>query len=303
MTATSTPSSMTTGGQIVDIPMSNQSTIGLVKQFLFFHATIPILAPLIVFYKFLTDKPFRYTFPSACRSLYSLVSQATMQSISNGWYYQNETLLSRLWSQPSARAYVGALEYQVREGYCGSATRRCILRSFGLSPDGIMEQTRGESKPEGWCEGIAKDAKDSYGLNLSTRILRPDDDMTYDEFVSTLRLSLSNTNIRVACNFLRSGLMGFERVRYVPIYMIAALFFGHFSPIIGIIERNDNDNGGGGISNNTDEYDDYPFVAIFDTNHKYGGVYLTPARKLYNSVKAIDISSNTHRAVVFVERK
>jgi hypothetical protein len=85
--------------------------------------------------------------------------------------------------------------------------------------------------------------------------------------------------------------------------MIAALFFGHFSPIIGIIERNDNDNGGGGISNNTDEYDDYPFVAIFDTNHKYGGVYLTPARKLYDSVKAIDISSNTHRAVVFVERK
>ena len=301
MTATSTPSSMTTGGQIVDIPLSNQSTISLVKQFLFFHGTIPILAPLIVFYKFLTDKPFRYTFPSACRSLYSLVSQATMQSISNGWYYQNETLLSRLWSQPSARAYVGALEYQIREGYCGSATRRCILRSFGLSPDGIMEQTRGESKPEGWCEGIAKDAKDSHGLNLSTRIFRPDDDMTYDEFVSTLRLSLSNTNIRVACNFLRSGLMGFERVRYVPIYMIAALFFGHFSPIIGIIEQNDND---GGIINNTDEYDDdYPFVAIFDTNHKYGGVYLTPARKLYNSVKAIDVSSNTHRAIVFVERK
>jgi hypothetical protein len=106
--------------------------------------------------------------------------------------------------------------------------------------------------------------------------------------------------------------MGFERVRYVPIYMVAALFFGHFSPIIGIIERNDN--GGGGIINNTDEYegiinntdeydDDYPFVAIFDTNHKYGGVYLTPARKLYNSVKAIDVSSNTHRAIVFVERK
>lgn len=295
MTTTSTPSSTTTGGQVVDIPPSNQSTFSLVKQFLLFHGAIPILAPLIVGYKFIMDKPFRYSFPSACWSLYSLVSRANMQSISKGWYYQNETLLSRLWSQPSACAYVSALEYQVREGYCGSATRRCILRSFGLSPDDIMEQTRGESKPEGWCEGIVKEAKDNNGLDLSTRILRPDDDMSYDEFLSTLRTSLSNTNIRVACNFLRSGLMGFERVRYVPIYMIAALFFGHFSPIIGIIEQNDNDNG-------TDEYDNYPFVAIFDTNHKYGGVYLTPARKLYNSVKAIDVSSNTHRAIVFVER-
>lgn len=291
----------TTGGQIVDIPPSNQSTFSLVKQFLLFHGAIPILAPLIVLYKFIMDKPFRYSFPSACRSLYSLVSRATMQSISNGWYYQNETLLSRLWSQPSARAYVGALEYQVREGYCGSATRRCILRSFGLSPDDIMEQTRGESKPEGWCEGIIKEAKDNNGLDLSTRILRPDDDKTYDEFVSTLRSSLSNTNIRVACNFLRSGLMGFERSRFVPIYMFLALFAGHFSPIIGIIERNDNEDGG--ISNNMDEYDEYPLVAIFDTNHKYGGVYLTPARKLYNSVKAIDVSSNTNRAIVFVERK
>ena len=291
----------TTGGQIVDIPPSNQSTFSLVKQFLLFHGAIPILAPLIVLYKFIIDKPFRCSFPWTCRSLYSLVSRATMQSISNGWYYQNETLLSRLWSQPSARAYVGALEYQVREGYCGSATRRCILRSFGLSPDDIMEQTRGESKPEGWCEGIIKEAKDNNGLDLSTRILRPDDDKTYDEFVSTLRSSLSNTNIRVACNFLRSGLMGFERSRFVPIYMFLALFAGHFSPIIGIIERNDNEDGG--ISNNMDEYDEYPLVAIFDTNHKYGGVYLTPARKLYNSVKAIDVSSNTNRAIVFVERK
>jgi hypothetical protein len=141
-------------------------------------------------------------------------------------------------------------------------------------------------------------------MTLSTRIVRPGDDendggVGYDEFVSTLRNGLANKNVRVACNFLRSALMGFEGKlgRYVPSRLIISLFGGHFSPILGIIDGEDDD-----IRMNGREYDDYPYVAIFDTNHKYNGVYFAPARRLYDAVKTIDVGSKKHRAIIMVEK-
>lgn len=179
----------------------------------------------------------------------------------------------------------------MREGYCGSATQRCILRSFGLSWDTLPPQKSGDSNPDKWCPHttqIAKDqSKDNESIELSTRIIPGD--VSYDEFLSTLREGLANKNVRIAANFLRSALTGFEKVRYVPCHFIVAMYGGHFSPILGIIENEEDKNN--------------PFVAIFDTNHKYNGVYFVPAKRLYDAVRAIDLTANKHRAIVLVERK
>lgn len=126
-------------------------------------------------------------------------------------------------------------------------------------------------------------------IQLSSSILRAGGDVSYEEFVSTLRDGLANKNVRIACNFLRSALMGFESVRYIPTHAILAIFAGHFSPILGIIE------------NETES--DNPYVAIFDTNVKYNGTYLVPARRLYDAVGTMDLSTNKRRAIVLVEKK
>lgn len=277
-------------------------------QLLVFYGLIPALAPVLITYKFLTVKTFRSSFFATSRNLYSLVSSATIQPIFKQWYFQDASLLQKLWKLSSARAYIDEdtqqplLEYQVQVGYCGSATERCILRSFGLLCDTLPPQENGESKPEPWCEHItqiAKDHSENESIGLSTRIFPGS--VSYDEFVSTLREGLANKNVRIACNFLRSALTGFEKVRYVPAHLIVAMFGGHFSPILGIIE-----NGPEKVKEERCTMsieNDNPLVAIFDTNHKYNGVYFVPAKRLYDAVRAIDVFANTHRAIVLVERK
>ena len=79
-----------------------------------------------------------------------------MQPISNERYYQDTTLLKKLWTLSSAQVYIDNVEYQVKEGYCGSATMLCILRSFGLSSDMLPTQKQGETKPEKWCTHITQ---------------------------------------------------------------------------------------------------------------------------------------------------
>ena len=110
---------------------------------LIWYGVLPIALTVIVSYKMITDKSYRMT----TTSLFSLVNGATKKSCAEEWYFQDVGLLNKLWSLPSAAAYiqkssadgnnenetnaVPLLEYQVREGYCGSATQRCILKSLG----------------------------------------------------------------------------------------------------------------------------------------------------------------------------
>jgi len=258
---------------------------------LLMYTLVPILAPVFISSKFISDKIFRSTFVPYSKSLYSLVSSATIQPISKEWYYQDTSLLKQLWTLSSAQAYIDNVEYQIKEGFCGSATMLCILRSFGLASDTLPPQKRGETKPEKWCKHITQIAKEteSDNMNLETTIIKGD--VSYNEFVSQLKEGLANDNVRIACNFLRSALMGFEKVRYVPTHLILSLLGGHFSPILGIVEHV-------GEEEKQEEY-----VAIFDTNHKYGGVYFVPMKRLYQAVRTIDLGSNKHRAIILVEKK
>jgi len=287
-------------GQLAIAHPPPQPTSLSLLNLIVFHGLIPILVPVFVSYKFITDRSFRATFPATTADLFSLVKSATIDPVSRRWYFQDATLLKRLWKLSSARAYIDKvtqqphLEYQQREGFCGSATQMCTLKSFGIPYEKLPPPKHGESKPEEFAEHIAQIAGE-HNVELSTTIVRGD--VSYKEFLSALRGGLANDNVRIACNYLRSALTGFER--YYPSFLIVGMYGGHFSPILGIIE-NDHDGKG---SKRKDEMDDNPLVGIFDTNHKYNGAYLVPARRLYAAVHAVDVTANKERALVLVEKK
>lgn len=273
---------------------------------LLFYGVLPLAVPIIVSYKMLTDKSYRLT----TTSLFSLVNGATKKSCAEEWYFQDVGLLQKLWSQASAAAYIQKsadsnndntplLEYQVREGYCGSATQRCILKSLGYPSNSIPDQKGGESKPELWCEHVKQIAKESSShddnedTQIETTVVRGSD-VTYEEFLSTLTQGLNNPNCRISCNYLRSALTGFELTglwKFHPLFFMIKLYGGHFSPILGMVEQD------------VEEEKDNPFIAIFDTNHKYNGTYFVPCRRLYEAVSSIDVGSKKSRAIILVEKK
>ena len=263
-----------------------------------FH-TIPLLVFPIIFVRSVFDKWFRHT----SLGLYSAVASAREKG---AWYCQDERLLRLLWKKASAKPYVGRLEFQVREGYCGSSTLRNILRSLGLDGERLPPQVRGESSPKRWCPQIEETARAFQEGNdveerfeLKTSVLNGS--VPYDKFLQSLRERIADKNTRVACNFLRSALFGFERSRLVPLNLMIAVFGGHFSPIVGIVERSDLEGGGWTDGERGEEND--PLVAVFDTNAKYGGVYFVRARALHRAVRAVDVSKNEPRALIFVERR
>jgi len=305
-----TPSTMMDNnkGQLAVALPSHQPMPLLTK--LLFYGVLPIALPVVVSYKMLTDKSYRLT----TTSLFSLVNGATKKPCTDEWYFQDVGLLQKLWSLPSAAAYIQKsadtapdsssdddgtppLEYQVREGYCGSATQRCILKSLGYPSNSIPDQKGGESKPDLWCEHVKQIANESThdadGMEIETTIVRGSD-VTYEEFLSTLRQGLDNPNCRICCNYLRSALTGFELTglwKFHPLFFVLKLYGGHFSPILGMVEQDDK------------EEKDNPFIAIFDTNHKYNGAYFVPCRRLYDAVSSIDVGSKKSRAIILVEKK
>ena len=272
-------------------------------ELVMFRGVLPLVAPLYLAYKSLTDAWFRTTLLET----YRLVSRATARPESSAWYFQDASLLSRLWKLPSARAYLDAshggephLEYQLREGYCGSATQRCILKSLGYRHDEIPEQHSGETKPTPWCEHVQSMVRDcnanatndntnnANNYQLTTDII-DGGAVSYEEFVTTIREGLDRPNVRIACNFLRPALTGFTGWRIFPMNFLTGLFAGHFSPILGILD--------------VDDAVESPLVAVFDTNDKYGGTYFVSARRLYQAVHAVDLSAHKHRALILVTKE
>lgn len=223
------------------------------------------------------------------KGIYATVNAAHSSPITKNSTYQNPLLLSRLWKLPSAKIYVssGALEYQKREGYCGRTTVRCLLKSFSI-PHNTLPDAGTDASPETFCKSMQNAANSNKTKPLlKTQIIRGD--VTYMEFVNIIRKTLDNPNFRLAVNYLRGPLFGFQRPKWMPMHIMHGMLIGHFSPIVGILER--------------DEATDDPLVAIFDVNHNYGGAYLVPATKLYESIRAMDVFSMKHRALILAEVK
>jgi hypothetical protein len=145
-----------------------------------------------------------------------------------------------------------------------------------------------DASPETFCKSMQNAANSNKTKPLlKTQIIRGD--VTYMEFVNIIRKTLDNPNFRLAVNYLRGPLFGFQRPKWMPMHIMHGMLIGHFSPIVGILER--------------DEATDDPLVAIFDVNHNYGGAYLVPATKLYESIRAMDVFSMKHRALILAEVK
>jgi hypothetical protein len=251
------------------------------------HVLFPLLVPVFVLPRLVKGE-------IAWKNILDLsrvVNAAHSDPIDKLSVYQDPNLLKKVWSLPSAKVYRNhgsTLEYQKREGYCAGATRRCILKSFSKFPSYLVppQEEGGESNPDKWRASIEKLAQENNNKDIvpdiHVEVVRGD--VSFPEFLKTLE-KVNDENTRVAVNYLRPALFGFKRPRWFPGHLTLGLLGGHFSPIVGILKNEDDD----------------PLVAVFDVNHKYGGTYLVPASRLYESVKALDLSTRQSRALIVLE--
>lgn len=279
------------GIPLIPPPSQNFTIADYIKKGIFL-TIIQIAAPSFMAVMYVSNKTFRIRLDS----LYSLVNDAG--SLPKESFFQDPELLKRVWQLPSAQHYIrnGALMYQKTEGYCGIATLRCILKSFDSFPsDWLPEQTAVPQTPETWSANLRQlvdNCNRSGAAGDKVRIeadIVQNDMLQYDDFLKTIR-RLNNPEekgTRIAINYLRSALTGFQSPKWLPMNFLLGLFSGHFSPIVGVLEdssRSSND----------------PLVAVFDVNHKYGGTYLVPAKRLHASIQSIDISTGKGRGMVVV---
>ncbi|KDO34204.1 hypothetical protein SPRG_19044 [Saprolegnia parasitica CBS 223.65] len=198
-----------------------------------------------------------------------LLTAARRTSIKLDAMYKDSSRLARAWSTPIGQRYLcGGLEYQRREGYCASATLRNVLKSVGRS-DVLPAPRRGASTPKQYVAAL-----DHAGCTRSRIVYGSDG---YDVFRSAL-LAANDPSYRVAVNFLRSPLFGFNGPTFAPFNFILGVFGGHFSNVIGFL-------------------DDEDLVVIFDVNHTYGP-YLVDAKRLYSAVNTYDQTAKRTRALV-----
>jgi hypothetical protein len=316
------------------------------------YTIIPIVFPILI----LANRKMSWT---GLWNLLQVVWEATKDPIPQRVdYFQNLTLLHKLYHQErSAKVYLDhhALEWQTMEGYCGRATMRCVLASFGMPSELLPPQIRGAMGPEKFVEliqelktqnkGTPNDDSDNDNSNdkkkdndetkplpkmtlttttttttnmilpkIETEIVRGD--CSYEVFLQTIR-RVHNDNERVVLNFLRPALFGLQRpLWWLPTHLMFGLFGGHFSPVIGVLEEEEHSETNTNTMTTDDatttttttttkkkNINDNPLVAVFDVNHKYGGAYLVPARRLYQSVQAKDAMSGQSRALVVLTNK
>lgn len=256
------------------------------------------------------------------KSLYSTVSEAHNAPIRSLPHYQDKDLLKKIWEQPSAIPYISqnALEYQTREGYCGRATLRNVLKSYASFPSELVPPPNaGPTEPKKWTKMLhdmlqkeqsetetetemdplnRPKVKKNHNINIETKIIGGDE--TFATFIDTIRKAVRDPSCRLAINYLRPALTGFMTPRWIPIHLFLGLLGGHFSFIIGMLEKKDVGLTSTSVVGADGEDDNgyFPLVAVFDVNHQYGGAYLVPANRLYESVKARDLMTLQSRALV-----
>ncbi|KAJ3136779.1 hypothetical protein HK100_001283 [Physocladia obscura] len=166
-------------------------------------------------------------------------------------------------------------EWQLAEGYCGSATQRVILNSIpGFDTRVFPEQKRGAQNLTGFAARMDEIAANG-GINVRTSVWYGDQD--YEEFLDALR-KVNKMKYRVAANFLRSPLIG---INYGMDFLIKVFLGGHFSPVVGFDEEEG-------------------LVAVFDVNENYG-LFLVDVKQFYESVRTFDLFSGKWRGLAILE--
>jgi hypothetical protein len=189
---------------------------------------------------------------------------------------RDDKLVDKLWLMPVASKYFSAVEYQYAEGYCGLATMRCMLKSLlsssqKITEDMVPEPKRGPMTLTTFAGRIDEQTKGS----LKSRVVLGS--QGYEEFLSVVKQA-NNPNVRIAANFLRSPIFGFTGTLLLPMNIMKTFFGGHFSPIVGYLEKED-------------------LVGVFDVNSNYS-LYLVPSRRLYDAVNTYDVQSGSCRGLV-----
>eukprot|EP00548_Thalassiothrix_antarctica_P003912 CAMPEP_0194136046 /NCGR_PEP_ID=MMETSP0152-20130528/6084_1 /TAXON_ID=1049557 /ORGANISM="Thalassiothrix antarctica, Strain L6-D1" /LENGTH=258 /DNA_ID=CAMNT_0038832535 /DNA_START=87 /DNA_END=863 /DNA_ORIENTATION=+ len=246
----------------------------------------PIILSLILL-KSIKKTSLRNTL-STLKELRRIIGVASKKPAPSYSQYQDKDLLAKIWKQPSALPYVtqNALEYQKREGYCGRSTMRNMLKSYASFPKALIpEPTSKPANPESWAKVIhdLAEGNDEKMPLVETKIVRGD--VSFEEFMDTIRSALIDPSCRIAVNYLRQALFGFGSMSWLPGNYTLSLIGGHFSPIIGIHK---------GDANKGEEC----MIAVFDVNHAYGGAYLVSARMLHESVRVTDFTTQKSRALV-----
>lgn len=264
----------------------------LVRNFVI-YVVIPVMIPCKVITSIFITKKMSY---ADIVQAYRIVNKAH----NDPGLLKDTIYINRLWDLPSARPYIeqNALEYQRREGYCGQATLRCVLKSFEKFPKSLVPGEKlGASNPTKFASEMndllrqrCDHGNSSCSIDCPYVCARVVREKSYEKFIEQLRMGLRDSqNTRIVINFLRPALIGFMKPRIIPAHIIYGMVGGHFSPVVGILEE---DNEGNKLED--------PLVGLFDVNHKYG-TYLVPARRLYDAVITKDVFTQQSRALIFVE--
>jgi Phytochelatin synthase len=217
-----------------------------------------------------------YTFVRKKDDYMAVWRKSAVPSIKNERTYQDVQLINKMWSTTVGKTYLEAVEYQIREGYCGLATMRCILKSLvlmgKLSPESVPPATSGPMTVKKFAARIDEQSK---GATSSRVVLGSEG---YEAFLQAIKLS-NQPNYRVAINFLRSPLFSAPSPVVFPLNFMKTFFGGHFSVIVGYLESED-------------------VVGVFDVNASYGGLYLVSSRRLFDAVDTLDLQSGEPRGLV-----
>jgi hypothetical protein len=198
-----------------------------------------------------------------------------------------------IWNSEVGALYAKAVEYQIREGYCSSATSRCILKSYNVARSSsnqipVPAQISKPDTPEGFKQKLDAIVTASGEPYLNVTVVRGSEKVGateedhYKAFLATLKL-VQNPKYRVACNFLRGALFG--PAGYFPAQILISLLGGHFSPIVAYLDDREE-----------------PLCALFDVNADYGLV-LIPARNLFSATRTHDLTTGNARGLVVTELK
>jgi len=214
-------------------------------------------------------------------------------SIREQGYFKEASLLAKMWHQKVGQIYLktGALEYQPREGFCSNATIRVVVGSIqkDRGSDGdcrppVPASGRG-TLPSSHASNIDNcflpHTLDQVGSKVTTKSTLVSGKDGYEAFLAALHKTNAPDKYRVSVNFLRSALFGLPSPKWLPSCILLGLFGGHFSPIVGYLEKED-------------------LVAVFDVNKDYG-IFLVPSRRLFDAVNTLDIISMTERALIVTE--
>jgi len=270
-------------------------------NYVLIHCVFGLLLPIIGVVALLRKKV-RW---SDIVTIFNQVHNADKSPITNLHGYQDSIRLSALWKKTSAKPYIhqNALEYQLREGYCSLATLRCTLHSFSNFPKNLIpkqkEQFSGPSNPDKWLltiQDLLQKDNNNEQTKISVDIFRGDD-VSYEMFVNVIRKSLEDDKSRVVVNYLRPVLFGFNKkpFHWLPANFLLSLMGGHFSPVVGMLKDDAHD------KNDVTDNNDGPLIAVFDVNHTYDGAYLVPAKRLYESIKSLDLTTGKSRAIMIIK--